>query len=385
MGADILFGGLNNPFYNVATKSPGFTSKPINYANSALFDSSGALVSSANMTVAQTLFSQVMAAVKTRQSLLAAGTDIALSQAIADALIPLKLTPAQQSLVNYQISVNLEHKYGGSIQSMSLRSFDTLSTRPFGSADRMVLGFDSICRDLLRNIRLLTNQVVVGVNYTATGVTVSTASGLIVSADYAIITLPLGVLKSGSVKFNPPLPTTKQTAINRLVPGLVDHLVLRFNTSYWPKSTEYFNYSADPSNPGLFSEIINVNYYDPSNAILSMFVVGQSLTSLNRLSETGVVAAAMQVLTKLFKNPLLPQPIASFYKRWSDDPMTMGSFSLLGVNATISDRAALAAPVMSRVFFAGEACSVSNPNSVDGAYDTGLDAARAISGVAGGR
>lgn len=51
----------------------------------------------------------------------------------------------------------------------------------------------------------------------AKGVTVTPAKGEKLTADYVIVTVPLGVLKAGSITFSPPLPTAKQAAIKDMV------------------------------------------------------------------------------------------------------------------------------------------------------------------------
>jgi monoamine oxidase len=39
------------------------------------------------------------------------------------------------------------------------------------------------------------------------------------AARAVLVSVPLGVLKRGSIRFSPPLPTAKQTAINRMGVG----------------------------------------------------------------------------------------------------------------------------------------------------------------------
>lgn len=48
-------------------------------------------------------------------------------------------------------------------------------------------------------------------------VTVTTGNGTQLTADYVIVTVPLGVLKQGSIGFQPPLPADKQAAIREMV------------------------------------------------------------------------------------------------------------------------------------------------------------------------
>lgn len=61
--------------------------------------------------------------------------------------------------------------------------------------------------------RLALNTAVTKVNYTDTGVVVETSDGNCFEAEYAIVTLPLGVLQSDTVKFSPAFPSWKKEAI----------------------------------------------------------------------------------------------------------------------------------------------------------------------------
>jgi monoamine oxidase len=63
-------------------------------------------------------------------------------------------------------------------------------------------------------------------NITQSGdaVTVTTANGSQLTADYVIVTVPLGVLKQGSIRFEPPLPADKQEAITIMVRTTAQHV-----------------------------------------------------------------------------------------------------------------------------------------------------------------
>lgn len=64
---------------------------------------------------------------------------------------------------------------------------------------------------------------VISIQQDAAGVTVATAKGTTLQAPYALVTLPLGVLKTGDVTFEPPLPAGKQAAIMQMVRPLHCH------------------------------------------------------------------------------------------------------------------------------------------------------------------
>jgi hypothetical protein len=61
-------------------------------------------------------------------------------------------------------------------------------------------------------------------------VTVTTANNTELTADYVIVTVPLGVLKRESIGFEPPLSEDKQVAIRDMVSWLLTE-----SGSTWPK------------------------------------------------------------------------------------------------------------------------------------------------------
>lgn len=78
-------------------------------------------------------------------------------------------------------------------------------------------------------------------------VTVTTKNGKAYESDFAVVTLPLGVLKENTVEFVPPLPKPKVDAIQRLGFGLLNKIVLRFETAFWASSSASSSSSTTPS------------------------------------------------------------------------------------------------------------------------------------------
>jgi monoamine oxidase len=69
--------------------------------------------------------------------------------------------------------------------------------------------------------------VVKQIHNSPNGVRLTTANGTMIEAQTVCCTVPLGVLKRGLIRFEPPLPPAKAQAIERL--GMVEDL--RFNIS----------------------------------------------------------------------------------------------------------------------------------------------------------
>lgn len=80
----------------------------------------------------------------------------------------------------------------------------------------------------------------------------------------------------------------------------------------------------------------------------------------------------------------VPAPAGFVRTSWSTEPHTRGSYSFLAVGSDPAMRAALAAPVVDLVWFAGEATSTEHPATVHGAQRSGAAAAEAIDAAAEG-
>lgn len=52
------------------------------------------------------------------------------------------------------------------------------------------------------------------------------------AADLCLVTVPLGVLKAGTIVFDPPLPAAKTAAISRMGMGTLNKIALRFPATF---------------------------------------------------------------------------------------------------------------------------------------------------------
>ena len=66
---------------------------------------------------------------------------------------------------------------------------------------------------------------------------------LVAAAARVVATLPLGVLKTWMVAFDPPLPPAKSSAIARIGVGALAKVGLRFEKIFWPEDTYGFGMS----------------------------------------------------------------------------------------------------------------------------------------------
>lgn len=138
------------------------------------------------------------------------------------------------------------------------------------------------------------SHIVEEIAYTETDVMLRIANGEEARFDAVIITLPLGVLKSGKVRFTPALPEDKQTAINRLGMGTLDKVYLLFDTPFWDDQT-WITILENRLPQGQFNEWLNLHRYLGEPVIMA-FNGGSAALELSGLNDEEIVQRALQTL-----------------------------------------------------------------------------------------
>jgi monoamine oxidase len=192
----------------------------------------------------------------------------------------------------------------------------------------------------------------------------------IFKANAIIITLPVGVLKTGEVTFQPPLPD-KTEAARGLEFGNVVKIIFQFRNSFWDDIG--FIHALD--------EPIPTWWNDPRGPILVGWAGGPHADALLKLSHSKLEEMGLEILGKMLsrrRSFLQGQFVASHYWNWAEDPYIHGAYSYIPVNGLNLPRL-LAAPIAETLFFAGEATVAdAQIGTVFGAMETGLRAAREV-------
>ena len=196
-------------------------------------------------------------------------------------------------------------------------------------------------------------------------------------ADQAIITLPLGVLQAGVLRFTPDLEE-KRIAAQEIVMGHVVKAILCFDSMFWEErgiTDLSFLHARGEKFPTWWTT-------RPIAApILVGWAGGLPAEALSYRSEDAIRHAAIQSLANALKmNPshLEAQVTASFIYDWQADPFSLGAYSYIPVGA-ITAPIRLAEPVADTLFFAGEATNSDGASgTVHGAIATGYRAAEEI-------
>jgi monoamine oxidase len=197
-------------------------------------------------------------------------------------------------------------------------------------------------------------------------------------ASRAIVTLPLGVLKSGNVVFSPALPE-KQNAMSFLEMGPVIRVSLCFKEKFWEQDSKMadlsFLFTDDPQFPTWWTS--NPLPYP----ILTGWAAGPNAGTHTGRSNDQIVTSAIQSLARITKTAepeLRTLMTESFVHNWQADPFSRGAYSYTAVGG-IDAAKKLAETVVDTLYFAGEATNSDGyTGTVHGAIATGLHAAKEL-------
>jgi monoamine oxidase len=201
-----------------------------------------------------------------------------------------------------------------------------------------------------------------------------------VVARRAVVTLPLGVLQSRAVEFDPPLPESKRNAIDELVmaDAFTVHVRLRGGTLGRELGEPAFVWGRTPS-----------SFFLPRRSetggcrVVSAFTVGREAKDRLRLSDPDLVDVTLAELREVLpRSVAVGEPDGSIVHRWSLDPFTNGAYSCIPLGGRLEARRALARPLPPTLFFAGEATHCfGSASTVHGAIETGRRAAEELLAV----
>lgn len=144
----------------------------------------------------------------------------------------LEMTPQDMRLLNWH-HANLEYANAAPVSWLSLSGHDQDTGNEFeGAHSEVIGGYSQVPRGLVNlptKLDVRFNRIVDSIHYDAHDdeeedliTKVVCTDGEVIEADEVVITAPLGVLKANTVDFDPPLPSWKQGAIDRMGFGLLN-------------------------------------------------------------------------------------------------------------------------------------------------------------------
>lgn len=367
MGASWIHGSGNNPLYDYARARRAPT-VPWDYEDANIYSDEGLVTK--NLDAQFDAFESAMELYGMRKMF--TDPDASVQDLIDAAQRSGRLDGMSKSELNMLISSGIEESFAMDADRLSLRGL--MEGEDFTGPDMLLPnGYGTLVATQATGLDIHTAQKVTHVDYSGKRVTVETETTRY-DADYVVITVPLGVLKSGAISFTPALPRRHTRAVENLDMGVMNKLYLRFPSVFWDKHVSNFARMSEVR--GAWGGWVNMCKLS-GKPVLCAFNVGRFGQALESLTDEAIVGQALDVLGKMFGRTI-PSPTAYKISRWARDPFAFGSYSFMPTSGKPSMRKDLAKPIDKKLYFAGEATHSDFPATVQGAYWSGEKAARSI-------
>lgn len=236
-------------------------------------------------------------------------------------------------------------------------------------------GYDELAVRLAVGLDVRLEHVVRQVRWGRDGVGVDTGSGTF-SAERAVVTVPIGVLKSPTFTVEPPLPEPVSGALERLEMNAFEKVFLRFPTKFWDENVYAVRQQGEA---GRWWH----SWYDVTmpqgRPTLLTFAAGTCAQQTRHWSDARIADSVLEALRGLYGDRVVA-PDRVYVTRWQDDPFSYGSYSYMTVGSRTRDHDDLATPIGDVLHLAGEATWTDDPATVTAALKSGHRAAERILG-----
>lgn len=368
IGASWIHGVKGNPLTALADEA-GSKRIATSYESAIAYGANGDILDTESATAkAQALIVTARAAAEKRDS------DISLAAAVQGSKGWQSAGAAERSMIRHVVNATIEQEYGGDWSEVSAWHYD--DSKEFSGGDELFpQGFGQITAWLSRGLDIRLGHTVRSLAPDARGVRITLADGAALDADRVIVTVPLGVLRAGSVALDAPLAPARQRAIETLRMGLLNKCWLRFDRIAWPNDVDWIEWLGPQD--GMWAQWISIAH-GPRWPVLLGFHAGEAARRLEQHEEVTIMALAHDALTSMFGSSF-PAPRAAQISRWSRDTFALGAYSFNAVGVTPQTRRALAgADWDGRLLFAGEAASAHYFGTAHGAVLSGRAAAALV-------
>eukprot|EP00116_Pleurobrachia_bachei_P000905 sb/3461167/ len=397
-GAQIITGCINNPS-TLMCKQLGIPLHPIKDSYCQLFEEDGEPVTQDADRRADLHFNALLDAVaewklerlnlsKTKGGIekldsnsTTTGSKTSLEEKLSE-LHRLSVTQGRQSftddekrLIQFHMS-NLEYACGASLNKVSAMWWDQNEEYSQFTGDHSFIhrGYSAITDGLANGLDIALNQEVTKIDYSGDKVIVKTNKDEHLT-DKVIVTLPLAILQSNDVTFTPLLPDWKSHCILRMGVGCIEKIAMKFPKNFWSdkiKGSEFFGHVPSTEElRGMFTIFYDINTPNKKGPHVLMSVIcGDAMSYRKETSSSNIVNNCLSLLRSMFQD--VPNPDDYWVTNWSRDRFSKMSYSYMGLSSMGKDYDQMAADVEEKVFFAGEATNRRFPQTVTGAYLSGI-------------
>lgn len=310
------------------------------------------------------------------------------ADAVARALADLGWDAERAERVREYMQHRSEEQYGAWIADLDSHGLDDDAV----DGDEVVFpeGYDALAAGLAAGLDVRLGREAREVHWFEDGVRIETitsggghgrhreaAGAETLAADRVVVTVPIGVLRAGGIRFEPELPDQITEAIDGLQMNAFEKVFLRFPSRFWDEGV-YAIRRQGPAGDWWHSWYDLTALHDEPT--LLTFAAGPAARETRDWSDERIVASVMDALRELY-GAEIPDPLGHTITRWQDDPYSHGSYAFMTVGSKTEDHDLIATPVGGgRVHLAGEATWTEDPATVTAALESGRRAASRILG-----
>lgn len=219
------------------------------------------------------------------------------------------------------------------------------------------------------DIRL--SHQVTAIDWSGSGVAVTTASGTL-KARACIVTVPVGVLKAGAIRFTPDLPARSRDALAGIGMGALTKIALKVEGERFgiAPGTTYFE-------AGAATRLISFELFPDDRDLVIGYCGGDYARDLSRAGPAAAREQVVDLLAGMVGGAFRKAAGPVSFPAWWTDPFSLGSYSVC-LPGHAAARDILAEPVGGRLWFAGEATAGGGAMTAGGATLAGRTAAAAV-------
>ena len=202
------------------------------------------------------------------------------------------------------------------------------------------------------------------------GVVLETSAGSL-TAGAAIVTVPVGVLKAGGIRFAPELPAPLQEALDGLGMGAYTKLALKIDRARVAplEATDYIEL--------VDGSAVSFEFWPFRRDLCLVMLGGDQARKLCEAGERAAIDFATERLAGMVGGHIRQAIAGGRLAAWWTDPYARGSYSVARPGR-VAARQALRQPIGGKVFLAGEASAGGGAMTVGGATLEGQRVARAV-------
>ena len=242
-----------------------------------------------------------------------------------------------------------------------------------GDDDFIREGVGTFVASFGKNVPARLNSIVSKINYDSSSVSVGLTTGETFHADRVLVTVSTGVLSSGEIIFDPPLPKWKLDAIAKLPMGLLNKVVIQFKKDIFKDTPKNSWVLWDGPGDDNIAFVIR-----PLDAPIAIAFYGGEQARDFENDDKAAVKHAKVALGRMYGKAVDSEFHHSLVTKWGKNPWILGSYSYVTPGSSNVYKELLK-PVDDRVFFAGDACARPEFNgSLAGAYESSIKASKLL-------